>query len=76
MNKEARVEKALDTLAEICDMDFKNREARDGQYERRAAAEEILRHYRETELLKNLVITVKMEGHVPVRPVERARTGE
>lgn len=61
-----RIEKALDTLAELCDIS--EEDCNDRTYNRRAAAEEILRHYRETEVFKNLVITVNHTGAVPVRP--------
>lgn len=67
--KDDRIEKALDTLAEICDM---REEERDSTYGRRAAAEEILRHYREEQMFTKGII-VRIEGHVPVRPVERAK---
>lgn len=69
-SRDERVEKALDTLAELCDVQNPS----DDQYGRRGAAEEILRHYREEDLReKGITVTVKMEGHVPVRPVERPR---
>ena len=69
--REERIEKALDTLAELCDV----QNPTDDQYGRRGAAEEILRHYREKDMTdpeRGVVIRVYMEGHVPVRPVERA----
>lgn len=66
--KDDRIEKALDTLAELCDATDNE------QYGRRSAAEEILRHYRETEMVKNIVITVN--GAVPVRPMTRAEVAQ
>lgn len=66
--KDDRIEKALDTLAELCG------DTGNEQYGRRSAAEEILRHYRETEMVKNIVITVN--GAVPVRPMTRAEVAQ
>lgn len=62
-----RIDKALDTLAEICDLP--EEDCNDRTYQRRGAAEEILRHYRENEMVKNIHITVN--GAVPVRPMTR-----
>lgn len=73
--REERIEKALDTLAELCDPAPNG--LTDRQYERKSAAEEILRHYREQDMTnpdRGVVVRVYMEGHVPVRPVERAAT--
>lgn len=67
--REERIEKALDTLAELCDV----KNPTDDQYGRRGAAEEILRHYREEDLReKGVNVNLRIEGHVPVRPVTRA----
>ena len=70
--RKERIEKALDTLAELCDV----QNPTDDQYGRRGAAEEILRHYREKDMTdpeRGVVVRVYMEGHVPVRPIERKR---
>jgi hypothetical protein len=68
--KEDRIEKALDTLALICDMSDEE-STRDSTYGRRTAAEEILRHYREKDALNPLRIEVTVNGAVPVRPMMR-----
>jgi hypothetical protein len=68
-NQEEHVQKALDTLAELCDQ-----KDSDEGYGRRNAAEEILRHYREVELterLKDIVITLNVNGAIPVRQMTR-----
>lgn len=76
MTENEHIQKALDTLTELCDAQPPmNGVEEQRQHDRRAAAEEILRHYREQALTdpnRGVVVTVKMEGHVPVRPVERA----
>lgn len=64
-----RIEKALDTLTELCDTP--EDAVRDSDYTRKSAAEEILRHYREERLMKNLVVTLNVNGAVPVRPMTR-----
>lgn len=77
MTETEHVQKALDTLAELCDSQPQDGVEADRTYARRAAAEEILRHYREkamTDPNRGVVVVVKMEGHVPVRPVERAKS--
>ena len=78
MTEEERVTKALDTLAELCDREAyttgeetADYNLRENSYSRRSAAEEILRHYRETEVLKNLVITLNVNGAIPVRPMTK-----
>ena len=71
MNQEEYIEKALNTLAELCDLS----EGRvdDSTYQRRSAAEEILRHYREDRVFaEGITVNVRMDGHVPVRPVMKA----
>lgn len=75
MTETERIEKALDTLAELCDKSGDDGVTRDEDYTRKSAAEEILRHYRErsmTDPERGVVINVRMQGHVPVRPVDRA----
>lgn len=67
-----RVETALNTLEEICKMTQAELESRPNIYEKRSAAEEILRHDRETRMLKEMNITVNVVGAVPVRPMTRA----
>lgn len=71
MTEDEHVQKALDTLAELCDPTPEGITER--QYDRKSAAEEILRHYRESRAFREGIrVIVTMEGHVPVRPVERA----
>lgn len=65
-----RVQKSLDTLTDL--MGMPSDELGDREYDKRAAAEEILRHYREQRAFKEgIKVIVEMSGHVPVRPVER-----
>lgn len=79
MTKDERIEKALDTLAELCEAAPKFQgdavyEQREAYYGRRAAAEEILRHYREADLLKTLKhvrVDLTVNGAIPVRPMVR-----
>lgn len=72
--KSARIEAALDTLAAICALSDEEISSMNNIYEKRSAAEEILRHYREAEMVRNITITVN--GAVPVRPMTRAEMGE
>lgn len=74
--KEERIEQALDVLAEI----MREENPSDRQYERRAAAEEVLRHYREGDLVRSikedgLTVNLRVDGHIPVRPKVRTGTG-
>lgn len=72
MNKDQAIQKAIGTLAELCD------DKENGSYDtpssaRRQAAEEILRHYREDALVDRLKhIEVTINGAVPVRPMTRS----
>lgn len=63
-----RIDTALDVLVGICKMSADEIADSNNLYEQRAAAEEILRHYREARVFKD-GITVRIEGHVPVRPM-------
>ncbi len=73
MTEEEHVQEALDTLAELCKPIPNGAEDPDKHYTRKSAAEEILRHYREKNALeKGINVNLKIEGHVPVRPLERA----
>lgn len=71
---EERIESALDVLKDICEMPYEQlQEAK--YYEKRAAAEEILRHYREERVFRKLLedgITLHINGALPVRPMTRS----
>lgn len=74
MTDQQRIDEALDCLREIMNHDGP---LEDRQYERRAAAEEVLRHFREGELLREikangLKISVVTDSPIPVRPMTRA----
>jgi hypothetical protein len=73
--REERIEQALDTLDQIQRMtqeEFFEAMNTDYAYRRQNAAEEVLRHYRERDLVTQLAnINVTVNGHVPVRPVVR-----
>jgi hypothetical protein len=71
MTKDEHIQKALDTLAELCDVT--REQADDSVYQRRSAAEEILRHYREGRMFEEgVTVNLHIDGHVPVRPVQKA----
>lgn len=68
---ETHIANALDTLSEICKMTQADLENNPSTYERRASAEEILRHFREGDLVRDIKqngITINISGAVPVRP--------
>jgi hypothetical protein len=73
MTENEHIQKALDTLAELC-APAPEEDTTDRQYHRRGAAEEILRHYRETRAFREGIrLIVSIDGHVPVRPVEKVQ---
>jgi len=73
LTREQRIEKALDTLAELCDVQNPN----DDQYGRRSAAEEILRHYREEDMReKGINVNLTVNGAVPVWTMTRVEVEE
>jgi hypothetical protein len=73
------VQKALDTLMELCDPAIPN--VGEDKYDvqarvsdRRNAATEILAHYRDErfrEQLKEVTVTLNVNGAIPVRPMTR-----
>lgn len=81
MNEQDRVEKALNTLAEMCDAPpiDPNHDMYGARLEQRnqriRAAEEILSHHREesfSRTLKEIAITLNVNGAIPVRPMTRS----
>lgn len=71
--REEAIQKAIDTLVDCCDP------TEGGEYDvdhgRRQAAENILSHYRETDLLdgmKEISVTLNVNGAIPVRPMTKA----
>lgn len=75
--KDEAVQKAIDTLAELCDVT--EADERDIHFSRRQSATSILDHYRETEFaetLKHIAIDLTVNGAFPVRPMTRAEVTE
>jgi len=80
MTQEEHLQKALDTLAELCDTPAMPDDT-DTRYSyvealgnRRRAAEEILSHYRDENTIKafkEVVVTLNVNGAIPVRPMTR-----
>lgn len=79
--RDEAIQKAIDTLAELCDPvpyieeESDRYEVRERTDTRRRSAEQILDHYREQDTmqaLKTLAIELTINGAIPVRPMTKA----